>query len=47
MGATYDLGTAGGVIAVPLDATDDDTGSIDQRLGLAMSATELSTDDYD
>ena len=48
IGATYFLGTAGGVISTPLDATDDNNeGFIDQKLGVAKSATELMTDDYD
>lgn len=46
--AVYYLGTAGGVIATPLDAEDDgNAGYIDQKLGIAKSGTELSTDDYD
>lgn len=48
VGADYYLGTAGGVLATPLDATDaTQAGKIDQRLGRARSATELVTDDYD
>lgn len=44
----YYLGTAGGVIATPLDAEDaGNVGYIDQKLGIAKSATELATDDYD
>lgn len=47
-GATYYLGTTGQVIATPLDAADvANVGKVDQKLGLALSATELSTDDYD
>lgn len=46
-GSTYWLGTAGGVITPALDATSAATGSIDQKLGIAKSATELVTDDYD
>jgi hypothetical protein len=45
IGATYYLGTAGGVITPALDATTA-TG-IDQKIGVALSATELDTDDYD
>ncbi len=48
VGTNYYLGTAGGVIAVPLAAADaGNTGKIDQKLGMAKSATELVTDDYD
>ena len=48
VGTTYYLGTAGGVLAAPLDATDvANAGKIDQKLGMAKSATELVTDDYD
>ena len=48
LGARYYLGTAGGVLAAPLDATDAaNAGKIDQKLGMAKSATELTTDDYD
>lgn len=46
-GSTYYLGVAGGVISPALDATSAATGSIDQKLGVALSATELKTDDYD
>lgn len=46
IGTTYYLGTGGGTIATPLDATSAATGLIDQRLGIAVSATELKTDDY-
>lgn len=48
IGTDYYLGTAGGVLATPLDATDNaQAGKIDQRLGKARSATELVTEDYD
>lgn len=48
LGTDYYLGTAGGVLATPLDATDAaQAGKIDQKLGKARSATELVTDDYD
>ena len=48
VGTKYYLGTAGGVLAVPLNATDvANAGKIDQKLGMAKSATELVTDDYD
>ena len=48
IGASYYLGTAGSVITPALDATDDSNeGFIDQKLGMAKSATELVTDDYD
>ena len=48
LGAVYYLGTAGGVITPALDATDEgNDGFIDQKLGVAMSVTELATDDYD
>lgn len=43
----YYLGTAGGALAVPLDAATATAGSIDQKLGVAISATELETGDYD
>lgn len=46
-GSTYYLGTAGGVITPALDATTAATGAIDQKIGVALSATELDTDDYD
>lgn len=47
-GTWYYLGTAGGVIDTPLDGTDSgNAGYIDQKLGRALSATELATDDYD
>lgn len=45
-GSRYWLGTAGGVIAVPLDETDTaNANKISQCLGVAKSATELVTDD--
>ncbi|WP_313080430.1 hypothetical protein [Pulveribacter sp.] len=45
-GAEYWLGTAGGVIAVPLDETDSaNANKISQYLGKAKSATELITED--
>lgn len=48
IGTDYYLGTAGGVIGTPLDATDaGNVGFIDQKLGIARSATELMTDDFD
>lgn len=47
VGAPYFLGTAGGVITPALDASAAPTGTIDQKLGLAKSATELVTDDFD
>lgn len=44
--ARYWLGTAGGVIAVPLVETDvANANKISQYLGVAKSATELVTDD--
>ncbi|MFK3971124.1 hypothetical protein ACI2KS_10395 [Pseudomonas sp. NPDC087358] len=46
-GSTYYLGTAGGVVTPALDATSATAGSIDQKIGVALSATELDTDDYD
>lgn len=46
-GADYYLGTAGAVITPAVDATTAATGTIDQRIGVALSATELDTDDYD
>lgn len=43
-GVGYWLGTAGGVISAPLDATDvANVGKICQYLGIANSATELVT----
>ena len=46
VGGDYWLGTAGAVIAVPLDSSDDaNAGKIDQYLGKAKSATELITVD--
>jgi hypothetical protein len=47
IGSTYYLGTAGGVITPALDSTTATAGSIDQKIGVALSATELDTDDYD
>jgi hypothetical protein len=47
IGSTYYLGTAGGVITPALDATTATSGLIDQKIGVALSATELDTDDYD
>lgn len=47
VGADYYLGTAGGVITPALDSTTAAAGSIDQKLGIAKSATEMDTDDYD
>ena len=45
-GGRYWLGTAGGVIAAALDATETaNAGKICQELGVAKSATELVTDD--
>lgn len=45
-GTRYWLGTAGGVIAAPLDETDVGNASkISQYMGVAKSATELVTDD--
>jgi hypothetical protein len=44
VGADYWLGTGGGIIATPLDETDDDNiGLVSQYLGRAKSATELIT----
>jgi hypothetical protein len=46
-GAEYWLGTAGDVIATPLDETDPlNENKISQQIGKALSATELRTDDY-
>jgi hypothetical protein len=45
-GAEYWLGTAGGVTATPLDP-ENDAGKVDQYLGLAISATELVTAEYE
>lgn len=47
IGADYYLGTAGGVITPALDSTTATAGSIDQKLGVALSLTELDTDDHD
>ena len=46
VGARYWLGTAGGVIAAPLDEADaGNVNKVSQGLGVAKSATELVTDD--
>lgn len=46
-GASYWLGTAGAVMATPLDATDSaNANKVCQQIGKALSATELRTDDY-
>ncbi|EIK96040.1 hypothetical protein PMM47T1_13810 [Pseudomonas sp. M47T1] len=45
-GTDYYLGTAGGVVTA-LDATAATAGTLDQKLGVAYSATELDTEDYD
>ena len=46
VGARYWLGTAGGVLAIPLDETDvGNVNKVSQYLGVAKSATELVTDD--
>lgn len=46
-GAEYWLGTAGGVITTPLDATDvANAGKVVQYLGRANSATELATVEF-
>lgn len=47
IGSDYFLGTAGGAITPALDATTATTGSVDQKLGKALSATELKTQDFD
>lgn len=47
IGSDYYLGTAGGVITPAVDATTATTGTIDQKLGKALSATELKTQDFD
>ncbi len=48
IGSRYWLGTAGGVIAVPLDEADaGNSGKVSQYLGKAKSATELITTDSD
>lgn len=46
-GSEYFLGTAGAVITPALDSTTATAGSIDQKIGVALSASELDTDDYD
>lgn len=45
-GAHYWLGTVGALIATPLDPLTD-TGKLDQYLGIALSATELVTVEFD
>lgn len=46
VGTHYWLGTAGGVVATPLDETDaGNVNKISQHLGVAKSATELVTND--
>lgn len=46
IGSVYYLGTAGGVIASPLDeAAEVGTNKLSQRLGVAKSATEIITED--
>ena len=46
VGSRYYLGTAGGATATPLDPTDvANANKIHQYLGLALTATELITDD--
>lgn len=47
IGAEYFLGTAGAVITPALDATTAASGAIDQKIGIALSATEIDTEDYD
>jgi hypothetical protein len=47
IGSDYYLGTAGSAIVTPVDATTAATGTIDQKLGKALSATELKTQDFD
>lgn len=48
IGSRYWLGTAGGVIATPLDATDvANANKVCQYIGIAKSATELITEDSD
>jgi hypothetical protein len=47
IGAEYFLGTAGSVITPALDAATATAGTIDQKIGVALSATEIDTDDYD
>lgn len=47
-GKEYWLGTAGGVIAAALDPTDvANAGKVDQYLGVAKSATELVTTEFE
>ncbi len=46
VGTRYYLGTAGGVTDTPLDETDaGNANKVSQYLGVALSATELVTDD--
>ncbi len=46
VGSRYYLGTAGGVINIALDPTDaGNANKVHQYLGVALSATELITDD--
>ena len=46
VGSRHYLGTAGGTISVPLDPNDvANAGKVHQYLGIALSATELITDD--
>lgn len=48
VGTHYWLGTAGGVVATPLDEADaGNVNKISQHLGVAKSATELVTNDDD
>jgi hypothetical protein len=48
VGTKYFLGTAGGVIAAPLDeALAANYGKLSQMLGVAKSTTELVTSDYE
>lgn len=47
-GKEYWLGTAGGVVAAALDPTDaSNVGKVDQYLGVAKSATELVTTEFE
>lgn len=46
-GREYWLGDAGAVTSTPLDSQDEaNTGKVNQLLGVALSSTELRTDDY-
>lgn len=45
-GGDYWLGTAGGIVTVPLDPVTD-AGKLDQYLGVARSATELVTAEFE